>query len=392
MNRLTFHRARRAFGFYQLVFVFIVASLLSGCLGTIFMGPSLEPSDATRARNTEPAPDEEKDPVLNSGDIKDALLFAERTRKAFDGLRSDYVKANRTASGLLSTLGFAGAVAAGYDASVDVLKGLGFGAAGTLVFEDFANTQHGGEVLKAGLAALDCAVDQATGIDGLILAGVTSNSTGFNAFEGVEQRAHEIFSGQQKDIQVELVTRRVPPSDEQMGRLSQLIRMQKDLSDTIIADTIAHQSALAADGALDSAKNAAGMVLWNNVRDMRREVVHLLTIDVVDLGKIFESTLARTTELQSDLLAKMKKLKEDAKKPDPKTQLLAVQAIVGSDTDKDNFALWVNNQNHGIAVASVDSFNGFKTLAAKSEETGDSAAAIVGKLQAIIDSCKKKAT
>jgi len=354
--------------------VAVLAGGVSGCI-TLF-GPSMTDYGSSE-QSKFPASGNEATQRTAANTLADA------TKTKFEDWRAEYVQLNRGAAGALSILGYGGAIAAGYDASKDVLKAFGFGAAGVITFEDFMQTKNGADILIQGRKAVECAIDIANGK-------IATNTNGLKlARAGVRNTSESLNS-------IDLLIELQDPSKLAYAELKALARYQ---ALTEIAKTKALRTVKRLDAAItaiDVAKDGVGHELWLTVKGIRGEVVSQLQKDAVDLAGVFKSVRASSTKLQTDLLADLNEAKNAAKNQDTeglqKASVLVPQIANFLQIGDGNSAFLSDTQS-GVKQMALTASNGqTKSIDAQAADASNDAATAAGqeatKLERIIKKCE----
>tara|TARA_B100000965_G_scaffold316258_1_gene276587 strand:- start:1090 stop:2250 length:1161 start_codon:yes stop_codon:yes gene_type:complete len=261
--------------------------MLSGCV--TFFGPS---SKDFSDHNT-PWPTT----AANQQSTAEARLLESKTK--FEDWQGEYIRVNRSGAGLLSILGLAGAVAAGFDASKDVLKGIGFGAGGVVTFEEFLQTENGATILKNGLNALSCAEklkDGKIGADSNKLAGARQSILSLQA--GLAQS--RMILTQQKSRQFTRISKSDLESQVRFEVLAGLADERLKGTATALKD---------AKDAVDTVAVNAWRELWDDVTGIRNEVVQQLKVDAVDLKKVYDQVKGSVDKVK-DTIAKLEEVEK----------------------------------------------------------------------------------
>jgi len=108
------------------------------------------------------------EPVGPNGklDIESALNHAISVKTGYAQASHALLKTNVAIDGSALALGSAGTAAAAYDASTDLLKGLGLGVAAVLAGEAFLKAEEKASVYLEGIRGLNCVIKSGRAIDG----------------------------------------------------------------------------------------------------------------------------------------------------------------------------------------------------------------------------------
>ena len=315
--------------------------MLSGCV--TFFGPSTKDfSDHATAWPTTAA---------NQQSTAEARLLESKTK--FEDWQEEYIRVNRSGAGLLSILGLAGAVAAGFDASKDVLKGIGFGAGGVVTLEEFLNTENGAAILKNGLNALNCAEKLKDGKVGASPDGLTGAKTIVmqirDAVDFVQmnlgQQKSQLYSSLSGN-ELEPLVRYDVLANLASTRLTATANALKQAEDSVVA-----------------VKKNAWRELWDDVTGIRNEVVQQLKIDAVDLKKVYDQVKG-SVEKVKDTISKLEDVEKMAAQQTDDLVAQSNLALMSLDgSAKVNLApiqpqvsslAATNNQNSGLTVQLQD--------------------------------------
>lgn len=282
----------------------VVIGFLSGCI--TLNGPTM--GDYRKIDTEQDVPDE----FPTSGTVAQknaAKLITKVTDVTFDEWRTEYVRVNRGGAGALAALGLAGAVAAGFDASSDVLKGIGFGAGGVITFEEFMQTKHGAEVLDKGIRAVRCAQKLANVKESLTTANLQAASTRLN---GLALDASTLTQNAQNQI-MSLTSTGLAIASDNTNQLQMTARVNV-LATIVTASSNALSDDLrTAQSAINTAQSNQWLELWTTVTDIRMAVVEELRKDAVDLSKVFESARQSVNKVKNDVFTKLDAAKNKAK-------------------------------------------------------------------------------
>jgi hypothetical protein len=367
--------------FIRVAVVISAATALSGCV--TFFGPSMKDFGDTDTAWPATAADTAKKAAA------DAL--ASTTKAKFNDWGLEYARVNRGAAGLLSALGVAGAVAAGYDASKDVLKGIGFGVGGVVTFEEFMSTKNGADIIKQGHDAVECAISIADGKLSL-KTGLLRNAATITLDASTSMATMEGFLSGETAAKFTTLTKQQLMT---LARYEALSGIARDQATRLVRDLRAASAAL--DAAADM--GAVAHELWMTVKDIRSEVVAALKKDAVDLAAVFGSVQASINKVKDEILAKLTQAKQAANSQNPEIPQKAAdmlpQIYQFSALDNQSFpdlmsSFTIASVTTGLDITkqSID----LKTLAASAAGAAETAIDTeAGKLEQIIKKCEKPA-
>jgi len=363
--------------------VVIIGSVaaLSGCV--TFFGPSMK--DFGDADTTWPA--------TGTDTVKKAAadVLAATTKAKFNTWGEEYARVNRSAAGLLSALGIAGAAAAGYDASKDVLKGIGFGVGGIVTFEEFMNTKNGADIIKQGHDAVECAIAIADGKLSL-KTGPLRDAATTTLDASTSMATMESFLSGQTAANFTTLTKQQLVT---LARYEALSGIARDQATRLVRDLRAASAALSAAANM----GAVAHELWMTVKDTRSEVVAALKKDAVDLAAVFGSVQASINKVKDEILTKLTQAKQAASSQNPEIPQKAAdmlpQIYQFAPLDTRSFPDLMSSFTIASVTTGLDitkQSTDLKTLAARA--AGEAETAIdteASKLEQIIKKCEKSA-